>query len=410
MVQKKIMQINITCGVGSTGRISTSLYHAAYEKGYDMSFAYSTYGSFIKSAFCIETRIEKIIRRALNRIFGKKQIHSNRATKRLIKYIGRVKPDIIHLHNIQHNFVNYYMLFDFLNKKDIFVIYTLHDCWPFTGGCYHFTQEGCNQYQRGCFKCPKNRLFDDVTMTTKDVYERKAKLIGQNDNIYPVCVSQWLCAVATESYMGKMKHIPQVIYNGIDINTFYPRAVNRKQKCNVLEDQFVILGVASYWNEDKGLSLFKKLAEKLDDSIKIILIGGGLHCIKELQDERFICIKRTENVNELAEYYSLADVFINMSIEETFGLTTAEALACGTPAIVFNSTACPEVIDGDTGICVPFELEALINAILEIKGKGKRHYTAACRKRAVSEFAKENMINKYLELYRSVLHDSSATK
>lgn len=404
-MSKKIMQINITCGVGSTGRISEALYYATSEKGYDVFFAYSAYKPTIKTAFRIENTLQNIFRRGLNKYIGRKQKHSSPGTKRLIHYIKKLKPDLIHLHNVQQNSVNYILLFDYLKKQNIPIVFTLHDCWSFTGGCYHFTKEGCGQYQTGCLECLKNSPFDDVTMTTKDVYEIKAKLIGQNINIYPVCVSQWLCNVAMESCMGKMKHVPQVICNGIDVDTFYPRGVNKIQKCNILENQFVILGVASYWNDDKGLSLFVQLAKKLDASIKIILIGSGLERIKNLKDNRFICVDRTESVNELAEYYSMADVFINMSIEETFGLTTAEALACGTPAIVFNSTACPEVIDEYTGICIPFDLEALVNAVLEIKEKGKQHYTVACRERAVSEFSKEKMINKYLDLYRSILHD-----
>ena len=407
---KKIMQINITCGVGSTGRISEALYGAARKAGYDVSFAYSAYKPTIKQAFPIENKWQNILRRGLNKYVGRRQKHSSPGTKRLIRYIKRQKPDLIHLHNVQQNSVNYRLLFDYLKRLGIPIIYTLHDCWSFTGGCYHFTEEGCNQYQSGCLKCPKNTGFDDITIATKDAYACKAKLIGQNENIYPVCVSRWLCDVATKSYMGGMKHTPQVVYNGIDVDVFYPRQVTKKQKCNVGDEPFVILGVASYWNEAKGLSLFSELAKRLSFPVKIILIGGGLEPIKALSDERFICIDRTENVEELAEYYSLADVFINTSIEETFGLTTAEALACGTPAIVFASTACPEVIDERSGICVPFDMEALVGAVCEMRAKGKPYYAAHCRERIEKEFSKENMANRYLELYRSVLHDGSAAK
>lgn len=400
------MQINITCGVGSTGRISEALYHATLENGYDACFAYSAYTPTLKNAFRMETKWQNIWRRGLNRYLGRKQSHSTPGTKRLIRYIQREKPDLIHLHNVQQNSVDYCLLFDFLKRSDIPVVYTLHDCWPFTGGCYHFTQRGCAQYRSGCTACTWTADADDITISPKTAYAYKQEYIGGNDRIHPVCVSHWLCNVATQSYMGKMKHPPRVVHNGIDTSVFYPREVDRPQMCGIDEQALVILGVASYWNEDKGLSLFFEIAKRADFPIRIILIGGGLDAVKARCDERFLCIERTENVHELARYYSLADVFINTSLEETFGLTTAEALACGTPAIVFDSTACPEVIDGYTGICVPYDTDALMEAIAAIREKGKAYYTAHCKERAEKEFSKEKMLERYLEIYGSILNET----
>lgn len=403
-MKKKIMQINITCGVGSTGRISEALYYAAQEQGYDVCFAYSAYTSTIKDAFPIESKLQNIIRRGLNKYIGRKQIHSTPGTKRLINYIKKEKPDLIHLHNVQQNAVNYPLLFDFLKKANIPIVYTLHDCWSITGGCYYFTKKNCNQYQSGCQNCEWTDDLDDVTINPKKAYESKKLLIGENDKIHPVCVSKWLCGVAQNSYMGKMMHLPQVIYNGIDTNTFYPRQVDKIKKCGISKDEFIILGVAGYWDERKGVALFLELSQKLSIPVKIILIGSGLNPIRALKDDRFICVDRTESMEELAEYYSLADVFVNTSIEETFGLTTAEALACGTPAIVFDSTACPEVIDEKSGICVQYDIQALVEAINKIYTKGKKYFTEHCRDRAVQKFAKEKMQNAYLEFYRSILN------
>lgn len=399
---KKIMQINITCGVGSTGRIAETLYHASLEQGYDACFAYSAYTPTLKNAFRIETKWQNILRRGLNKYIGRKQKHSTPGTKRLIRYIKKEKPDLIHLHNVQQNSVDYRLLFDFLKKSEIPVVYTLHDCWSFTGGCYHFTQRRCAQYQSGCHTCEWTDDTDDITVSPQVAYAIKQRDIGGNDNIHPVCVSDWLCKVATQSYMGNMKHKPQVVHNGIDTSVFYPRQVDRQVMCGIGEDTFVILGVAGYWNEGKGLSLFVEIAKRITFPTKIILIGSGLDSIKALRNECFLCIDRTENVDELARYYSLADVFINTSLEETFGLTTAEALACGTPAIVFDSTGCPEVIDEQTGICVPFDTEQLIAAIETVKNKGKSRYTLHCRARAEREFSKEIMTGKYFRIYRSI--------
>ena len=407
-MKKKIMQINITCGVGSTGRLSATLYNATKECGYEACFAYSAYSPMIEDAFRIETKMQNFLRRGLNKYIGRRQFHSAPGTRRLIRYIKREKPDLIHLHNIQQNSVHYKLLLNFLKNSNIPIVYTLHDCWSFTGGCYHFTKKSCNQYESGCVHCEWQEDLDDVKVMPSEAYTTKKLLIGENDNIYPICVSNWLCSVAKASYMGRMKHIPQVIYNGIDTKVFAPIPVDRLEKCGLEPETFVILGVASYWNEDKGLSLFLKLVDCLDFPVKVILIGGGLDSAELLRDNRFICVARTENVAELAEYYSLADVFVNTSIEETFGLTTAEALACGTPAIVFNSTACPEVIDEDTGVSVPFEMDALVEAVRQIKSRGKAYYTKNCRNRIVQEFSKEMMVDRYLQLYRSIFHDESS--
>lgn len=408
---KKIMQINITCGRGSTGRISESLYYATQKQGNNSIFAYSAYIPTVKNVFKIENRLQNVLRRALNKYVGRRQKHSTPGTKRLIRYIKREKPALIHLHNVQQNSVNYELLFKFLKASNIPIVYTLHDCWSFTGGCYHFTQVGCDQYQTGCGNCPQKSVLDDALRKANDAYKIKADLIGKNENIHPVCVSKWLCYVAKESYMGKMKNVPQVIYNGIDTTVFYPRDVDRFSKLGIEKDEFVVLGVASFWTEEKGMSLFLKIAKRLDFKCRVILIGGGLEQIKSESDEKIICVERTESVLELADYYSLADVFINTSIEETFGLTTAEALACGTPAIVFNSTACPEIVDEKTGICVDYnqvEIDNVVEAIHRIRENGKKHYTKECINRVNALFTKERMIEKYLALYEEILSEKSS--
>lgn len=398
------MQINITCGVGSTGKISEAIYYATLEKGYDADFAYSAFKPTIKKAFRIETKIQNYIRRVLNKFFGKKQKHSNAGTKRLIKNIKRQKPDLIHVHNVQQNSVNYQLFFDFLKESNIPVVYTLHDCWAFTGGCYHFTKKNCELYQSGCDNCLNKKSLDDLTISPTQAFSIKKELIGENKNIFPVCVSKWLCEVAKKSYVGNMKNLPITIYNGIDTKIFSPKKVDKLQNYGIKDGTFVILGIASYWNENKGVSLFLELINKIEFPIKIILVGGNLEPIKRLNDSRFILIDRTESAKELAEIYSIADVFINTSLEETFGLTTAEALACGTPAIVFNSTACPEVIDEKTGIVIPYDIDALVNAVCKIEQKGKEYYSKNCRGRVVNLFTKERMVSDYLELYEDVLN------
>ena len=300
--------------------------------------------------------------------------------------------------------MDYRLLFDYLKGTDIPIVYTLHDCWSFTGGCYHFTKRGCVEYRDGCIGCSYTSRFDDITMPPLETYRLKRELIGTNDNIHPLCVSKWLAKVATESYMGQMKHKPRVVYNGIDTDVFCPTPSDIRSRLGISQDDFVVLGVAGYWTEDKGLSIFFKILEKLGN-IKIILIGSGLDVVRARGDDRYICIDRTENVRQLAEFYTMADVFVNTSIEETFGLTTAEAMSCGTPAIVFDSTACPEVVDETSGIVVDYDIDSMVDAISTVRAKGKDFYANNARRRIVSEFSVEKMIDNYFEIYRGVLND-----
>ena len=200
--------------------------------------------------------------------------------------------------------------------------------------------------------------------------------------------------------MGNMTHIPETIYNGIDTEQFSPKISRIREKYKIPEDCFMVLGVAYFWTEGKGLYLFRELAAKLPQDAVVVLVGRQT---EDLQDIGIICIPQTEDQEELAQLYSTADVYINGSLEETFGLTTAEALACGTPAIVMGSTACPEIVDEHTGIVIQPKTDMLLDAIVKIKENGKEKYHAHCVERAKSCFSKERMTEEYLALYRSIL-------
>lgn len=398
---QKIMQINITCGRGSTGKLAQALYEASLQEGYSADFAYSAYTPALPAAFPIENKLQNYLRRVLNRYFGRKQCHSNPGTRRLIRYIKQKKPDLIHLHNIQQNSVNYHKLLGFLKEVGIPVVYTLHDCWPITGGCFHFTMKACKQYQEGCTECSIKVHPDDITCKSRDAYESKRNLIGGNDRLYPICVSNWLRDCARASYMGSMTYLPETIYNGINTELFCPKDSNNRETFGIPKDAFVVLGVASFWNEGKGLSLFLELGERLPENAVIVLVGQG---VENIQKENVICIARTENQEQLAMLYSTADVFVNGSIEETFGMTTAEALACGTPAVVFDSTACPEIVDADTGIVIQKNINDLISAIDTIRQRGKASYSSYCVDRVRTYFSESQMTQNYLALYRRILN------
>ena len=398
---KKIIQINVTCGRGSTGKLAQALYNASLEAGYAGGFAYGDFTPTIPTAFSIETKTQRICRKVLNRFFGRKQKHSNPGTKRLIRYLKREKPDLVHLHNIHHNILHYGKLLSYLKENSIPAVFTLHDCWAFTGGCYHFTKYHCEGYKKDCSKCPLPHQRDDVSYTMEQGYRTRQELLGSNHQIHPVCVSQWLCDCARDSYMGSMTHLPETIYNGIDTELFCPKESDIRKTYGIPEDAFMVLGVASFWTEDKGLSLFLELGEKLQENAVIVLVG---QVAEQLQKKNVVCIPRTENQQQLAQLYSTADVYVNGSMEETFGMTTAEALACGTPAVVFDSTACPEIVDADTGIVIQKNINDLISAIETIRQRGKASYSPYCVDRVRTHFSESRMAQDYLALYRRILN------
>ena len=399
---KKIMQINITCGNGSTGKLALALYNESVAAGFAGAFAYAEFEPKIDTAFRIETKPQNVLRRLQNRLLGRKQKHSAPGTKQLIRYIEREKPDLIHLHNIHHNILQYPVFFKYLKEKGIPFVFTLHDCWGFTGWCYHFVSRNCEEYKTGCGNCTRGGARDDVGTPPHAAWQCKKDLLGGNDNAYPVCVSNWLRDCAAASYMGQMKHPPITIYNGIDTQLFSPQKESARAAFGIPEDAFVILSVASFWTEGKGLSMLLELSEKLPPKTVLVLGGQDLEQVKK---PNVICFNRTESQEQLASLYSTADVFINASIEETFGLTTAEAMACGTPAIVFNSTACPEIVDEHTGIVAEHTAEGLLEAVLQIREKGKDAYRDACVKRVKEHFDEKRMVKEYLALYRSILDE-----
>lgn len=402
---QKLLQIAVECNTGSTGTIAEAIGNIAINNGWE---SYIAYGRFYKPSkshiYKIESKYGVYIHGLLTRLFDIHGKGSLLATKKLIKYIEAIKPDIIHLHHLHGYYINIHTLFDYLSLSNIPVVWTFHDCWSFTGHCAHFDYVGCNKWQTECFKCPQKKeypasyLFD----RSKKNYKEKKKLFTSVPQMTIISVSKWLDEKVSLSFFRDIPH--KVIYNGIDTSIFKPSSngIQIRDKYGIGKS-YLILGVANTWSKRKGLDDFIKLSHSLNQNEKIILIGLNNKQIRDLP-ENIIGVKKTESKQELVDLYSAADVYINLSVEETFGLTTAEALACGTPAIVYKSTACPEIIDNYTGIEVEKKnISSVINAINNIKMKGKDYYTYNCRERAVNLFDKNERFKEYLYLYDDLL-------
>lgn len=402
-----LLQINVTVNSGSTGRITEDIGLLAMNNGWESYIAYGRTNNKSKNKVIrIGNDFDIKLHGLLTRVFDNHSFgySSKKATKKFIKEIDKIRPDIIHLHNIHGYYINSKVLFEYLSKLNVPIVWTFHDCWSFTGHCAHFDYIGCEKWKKGCYFCPLKKSYPAsfVFDRSKKNYIEKKKLFNSVKNLTIVPVSNWLGDLVKESFLSSNNI--KVIYNGIDINTFKPSTNNKETREKFgLKDDFVVLGLSSVWNKSKGFDDFINLSTKIDSKVKIILVGLNQEQIDDLPNN-IIGIKRTENINQLADLYSMSDLFLNLSYQETFGLTTAEALSCGTPALVYNATACPEVVSEDTGFIVEKgDLDSVIKVINEVREKGKEFYSDKCRERAVTCFNKNDRFMDYINLYRSLL-------
>jgi len=397
----KVLQINAVSGIMSTGRTTNEIADYLNNNGHEGYIAYSE-GLPYEKGYKIGTQLEKKLHALCSRIFGKQAYYSKKGTKNLIKYIGQIKPDIVHLNNLHSNYINLGMLLEYLSKEDIPTVVTLHDCWFYTGKCTHYTIENCYKWKTECDKCPqlkkdnKSWFFD----YTNKMFRDKKEWFNKIPRLAVVGVSDWITNEAKSSFLSSASIITR-IYNWIDLEVFKPVSTNKKEQISGIKDKFIILGVASGWTNEKGLNKFIELSKLIQEDKVILLIGRMKKNIK--LPYNIIHIDETHDVNELVEYYSMADVFVNLSVQESFGKVTAEALACGTPVIVFNSTANPELVGYRCGYVVENnEITSILKYIKVVQRKGKAFYSDYCIKYAKDNFCKDNRIKDYINLYKKL--------
>ena len=400
-----LLQINTTYNWGSHGKIAEEIGQLVIKKG---GKSYIAYGRHSNEGTSIPIKIGSkwdIYTHVLHtRLFDKHGLASKNATKKLIEEIKRIKPDIIHLHNIHGYYLNYPILFNFLSKYDVPVVWTLHDCWSFTGHCAHYVFEKCFKWQTVCNHCsqlnqyPKSLGLD----CSNNNFKIKQKYFTSLKKLYIIPVSNWLAEETKKSFLKK--YPIQVIHNGINIQNFTPYKVSKEEKG--ITEKFIILGVASVWSDRKGFNDFISLRKLLPDEYSIILVGLSQNQIKQLP-KGIQGIQRTNSVHELAEYYSIADVFINPTWEDTFPTTNLEALACGTPVITYRTGGSTEAIDEMTGVIIePGDLKKLAQEIIIMcNRKEKNQISNICRKRAIELFDKNKCYEKYLNLYLNLLKE-----
>lgn len=401
----KLLQIAVEGNTGSTGTIAEAIGELIMEQGWESYIAHGRFPRPSKSKIIpIGNDIDVMMHVIETRLFDRHGLGSRKATRGLISRIEEIKPDIIHLHHLHGYYINIQILFDCLSQANIPVVWTFHDCWSVTGHCTNFDFVGCEKWKTECNSCPQKKEYPAsffIDRSTKN-FRLKKELFTSVSNMTVVPVSNWLNGIVHDSFM---RDIPsQVIYNGVDVNLFAPVANSNmiKQELNIGEG-FMLLGVAGIWVKKKGFFDFIKLSKKIGKNDFIVLVGLNKSQMKHLPSN-IIGIMRTENQQQLRDLYSAADVFLNLSVEETFGLTTAEALSCGTPAVVYNATACPEIIDVDTGVVVKKnDINDLLEAIRTVKKNTKAFYSSACRARAIKYFNKEERFAEYVDLYKKLI-------
>lgn len=394
----KILEINSVCGIGSTGRICTDIAKVLSENNHECYIAYGREKApdeYEHIAKRIGNNRDVNFHVIKSRIFDNSGFGSKRATKKFIKWIIELNPDIIHLHNIHGYYINVEILFNFLKEFNKPVIWTLHDCWPFTGHCTYFDFANCNKWKNNkCGSCPQKMkyptsLFFDASSRN---YEKKKLLFNSIDNLTIVTPSKWLALLVGQSFLKD--HAIEVINNGIELNTFKKTNTNVRDKYG-LTGKRIILAVADGWGPRKGLNDIIRLSKILPEDNKIIMVGlNGNE--QEKIPENIITISRTNNVQELVDLYSSADVFINPTYEDNYPTVNLEAQACGTPVITYRTGGSVESVPQSNIVNVG-DIEALaekvLNSnILEIKDR--------------DNFDKNIAYTKYLELYKNVIEAS----
>ena len=366
----KILHINSVCGVTGTGRIVADLYQAAVDKGHECRIAYGEH-KYHNNPGMMQTMEIGTLRdcqkhAVLTRLFDMQGFGSRKATQQFLQKVEEYAPDVIHLHNLHGYYMNIELLFRYIKQKNIKVVWTLHDCWAFTGHCVYFQGVGCDKWQTKCHDCPLTKHYPASLLVdrSKRNYLKKKELFTGVEDMTILVPSRWLEEQVRQSFL---KDYPvQVVYNGIDLNIYRPTNSDFRRK-HGLEDKFLVLGVANVWEERKGLHTFQKLAKALGEDYCVVLVGLSEEQIAALP-KGVLGLPRTDTAKELAEIYTAADVFVHPGREETFGLTVAEAMACGTWPIVYADTACAEVVEKGIGQIVDGdirELEAVIRACKE---------------------------------------------
>ena len=401
-----VLQINTTYNSGSTGRIVSQIGEKISSLGGKSYVAYGrgSANSKFSKLFKVGSKLDFYFHALLTRIFDLHGFGSISNTRRLIKFIEGNEIDVIHLHNVHGYYLNLKILFDYLRVLDLPVVWTLHDCWTFTGHCSHFMNANCNKWETFCNKCPqldsypRSIFFDNSKLN----FFHKKELFCSVPNLTLIPVSSWLEGVLRKSFLSKSAI--HKIYNGIDLDCFNPDRINSSiTDFYKIGKRKIVLGVANVWNEKKGYLDFISLSTMLSSDYQVVIIGLSRSQIKKLPSN-VIGISRTEHLDDLVSWYTNSLVLFNPTYEDTYPTVNLESIACGTPVITYNTGGSPESITNLTGFVVDKgDLHAVVNSIEILSSKLRSQLKVDCRNHALACFDKYDSIDRYLSLYERIL-------
>lgn len=392
----KVVQINAVCGIGSTGIIAKEISLILNKHNIENYIFYASGASDYKRSERISNDMDMKVHAFLSHLTGKQAYFSRHSTKKLLDRLDMIKPDVVHLHNLHNNYVNLNMLLNYLSEHDIKTVITLHDCWYFTGKCTHYSNVKCSKWKSGCGKCPLLKadnpswFFD----RTKLIWNDKKRYLSKIKRLEIVGVSNWIAEEARQSFLncGRIS----VIHNGIDTKTFTPDGQGMRTKYG-LEGKFIILGMANKWRSGSNEDLLDFIATSLDDDYCILLLGGKTAA----RENNIIYVPYISGSAKLAEVYRTADVFVNVTHEDSLPTVNLEAMGCGTPVITYDVCGSTETVTDKTGIIVAEgDKDGLIDAISQVKNKGKDYYAKACREHILSNYELNKQFEQYIDIYK----------
>ena len=393
----KVLQVNATYGLGSTGTIVRDLKECCEEHGIECYVAYSLTDEKVERGYKIGNRFSNKLHALLSRIAGKQAYFSYLPTLRFIRYIKNLRPDVVHLHNLHANYINLPMLLKYLAKNDIKTIITLHDCWWYTGGCFHYTAAGCSKWLDKCGNCPK-RTAD----TPAYLYDRSAKILEDKKQLLlaiprltVIGVSEWISNEARKSFLAS-KEI-KTIRNGIDLTVFKPTPSDLREKLG-LEGKHIILGPASKWLDSINKEVLDYFAINMKSDEVLLLFGAEKSDISLPVNIKLYGY--TRDTHELAALYTMADVFVNCTREDSLSLINIEVQACDTPVVTFDATGPKETVDEDNSQSVPIgNCEKLYDCVQYIKRRAENVSNSNCREFICQKFPKMDKCKEYLNFY-----------
>ena len=410
----RLLQINpVLRATTSTGRIMHEIADMVTASGWESWLAYSKGRDGVpedKSHLLpVGGRLSVGVHWALTRLFDLHGKGSRIATRRFVRRLRELDPDVIHIHNIHGYFLNYEILFDYLKQSGKPVIWTVHDCWLFTGHCYHYASVGCGKWCSHCSDCPQRTAFPRSWLLDRSYrnFEDKRRAFLSVPDITFVTVSEWMKGEMKKSFLGGCDI--RVIHNGIDTDVFSPQPGPDLREHPSIGTRNIILGVASIWSREKGLDDFITLDGRIDRDREVIVLVGITAAQKALLPSGIVAVERTADVRELAACYSEAAALVNPTWQDNYPTVNMEAISCGTPVITYRTGGSVEVIPPETGFVVEQgDVDGLLDRIRAVEAAGKERYAESCRRFALANFGKAENYRKYLELYNQRVDESSS--